>query len=119
VFNPVLSLSSSKTLAFMGELALPLYMTNSMACFFVNRVLDSYGVPGSKERLGQGMHRVLLSELLTSDIKPWLILNFSLQFVVMHIVAWFLYTTCIAKAPAESDGKSLTFAPAEVIHGSK
>mmetsp|Transcript_133954 Transcript_133954/g.232774 ORF Transcript_133954/g.232774 Transcript_133954/m.232774 type:complete len:84 (+) Transcript_133954:2-253(+) len=54
----------------MGELALPLYMTNFMAVAFVNNQFETYGLPTES---GHCM---------------------AAQFIFMHVLAWMFYKFC-------------------------
>eukprot|EP00409_Alexandrium_fundyense_P001982 CAMPEP_0185905014 /NCGR_PEP_ID=MMETSP0196C-20130402/4275_1 /TAXON_ID=2932 /ORGANISM="Alexandrium fundyense, Strain CCMP1719" /LENGTH=105 /DNA_ID=CAMNT_0028624451 /DNA_START=122 /DNA_END=439 /DNA_ORIENTATION=+ len=91
-----LSMLSWRPLAGMGELALPLYMTNSMAVLFVNRLLKEYSVPS----MGlQGKETLLTAGLPAA----WIAGKFIAQLTVMHIIAWMIWKMCSGAAPAQRE----------------
>mmetsp|Transcript_77314 Transcript_77314/g.147086 ORF Transcript_77314/g.147086 Transcript_77314/m.147086 type:complete len:414 (+) Transcript_77314:63-1304(+) len=76
VMNPVHDMLSWKPLAWMGELALPLYITNFMAVEFTKRIFMEYHL----DTKGLGC---LVS-----------------QFIVMHAMAWMFWKFCASVQPA-------------------
>jgi len=86
-FDPLRGLLSMRCLAWMGELALPLYLSVSWACDFSDKLMLQMGV-SAKGSFSQGTY-------------------FVSQLVVMHVIALTIYQSCgaLSSRAAKADVK--------------
>jgi len=88
-FNPPLKLLSWDRLAWMGELALPLYMTNPMAVSFVRHLFADHGY-----------HHLMIWQC-------WLA-----EFIFMHLMAYMFYTFCATTLASKAAARPPELRPA-------
>mmetsp|Transcript_14106 Transcript_14106/g.26863 ORF Transcript_14106/g.26863 Transcript_14106/m.26863 type:complete len:483 (-) Transcript_14106:72-1520(-) len=87
--NPLLKLLSWERLAWMGELALPLYMTNPMAVSFVRHLFADHGY-----------HHLMIWQC-------WLA-----EFIFMHLMAYMFYTFCATTLASKAAARPPELRPA-------